>query len=133
MPVKMRGNFCVAKKKSTLLSFNDKSMEPLFGEYIKQVRSERGMTLKDLSVHLKVDAANLSKIENGQRGFDEKKIPMLCDALGVSEDQVRREFTSCLWTQQVLEQNLNIDDLVGEVRKKNRISQQYATYNYSTG
>jgi DNA (cytosine-5)-methyltransferase 1 len=93
-------------------------MEPVFGEYIKQIRSERGMTLKDLSAHLKVDTANLSKIENGQRSFDEKKIPMLCDALGVSETQVRQEFTSCLWTQQVLEQNLNIDDLIGEVRKK---------------
>ena len=100
------------------MSSNDNHMESMFGEYIKRVRSERGMTLKALSAHLKVDTANLSKIENGQRSFDEKKIPMLCNALGVSEALIRREFTSCQWTQQVLEQNLNIDDLVGEVRKK---------------
>lgn len=115
---KMCGIFCVAKKKSILLSQNDNCMEFAFGEYIRQARSEKGMTLKDLSAYLKVDAANLSKIENGQRGFDEKKIPILCDALGVSEAQARQEFTSCQWTQQVLEQNLNIEDLIGQVKKK---------------
>lgn len=90
----------------------------MFGEYIRRARTERGMTLKDLSVHLKLDTANLSKIENGQRSFDEKKIPILCQVLELDENQVRQEFTACQWTQQILEHNLNIDEIIDKVRKK---------------
>lgn len=93
-------------------------MESAFGEYIKRARSERGMTLKDLSTHLKLDTANLSKIENGQRSFDEKKIPLLCEALKLNEKQIRQELTSCQWTQQILEQNLNFDEVVDRTKEK---------------
>lgn len=100
------------------MSINDKFMELMFGEYIRQIRTEKGMTLKDLSVCLKLDIANLSKIEKGQRNFDEKKIPILCEILGLNETLMRQEFTSCQWAQQVLEQKLNIDELIGKVKEK---------------
>ena len=35
-----------------------------FGEYIKQLRTERKLTLTQLGAKLELDSANLSKIEN---------------------------------------------------------------------
>ena len=48
-------------------------MKTSFGEYIRKLRTENGMTLTQLAAQLELDSANLSKIENGKREFDEKR------------------------------------------------------------
>jgi transcriptional regulator with XRE-family HTH domain len=45
-------------------------MEKLFGQYIKELRTEKGLTLTQLAESLEMDSANLSKVENGKRDFD---------------------------------------------------------------
>jgi len=49
-------------------------MKTSFGEYIRKLRTENGMTLTQLAAQLELDSANLSKIENGKREFDEKRL-----------------------------------------------------------
>ena len=49
-------------------------MKATFGEYIRQLRTDKGFTLTELAALLKLDSANLSKIENGKREFDEKRL-----------------------------------------------------------
>lgn len=46
-------------------------MKATFGEYIKKLRTDNGLTLTQLAFQLDLDSANLSKIENGKREFDE--------------------------------------------------------------
>ena len=38
------------------------------------MRTDKGLTLTELAAFLKLDSANLSKIENGKREFDEKRV-----------------------------------------------------------
>lgn len=52
-------------------------MKATFGEYIRQLRTDKGLTLTELAALLKLDSANLSKIENGKREFDEKRLDKL--------------------------------------------------------
>jgi transcriptional regulator with XRE-family HTH domain len=55
-------------------------MKATFGEYIRQLRTDKGLTLTELAALLKLDSANLSKIENGKREFDEKRLDKLANA-----------------------------------------------------
>ena len=41
-------------------------MKETFGEYIRLLRTENGMTLTQLAAQLNMDSANLSKIESKQ-------------------------------------------------------------------
>ena len=50
-------------------------MESTFGHYIKDLRNGKGFTLTQLATQLEIDSANLSKIENGKREFDIKRLP----------------------------------------------------------
>ena len=52
-------------------------MKATFGEYIRQLRTDKGFTLTELAALLKLDSANLSKIENNKREFDEKRLDKL--------------------------------------------------------
>ena len=52
-------------------------MKTTFGEYIRLIRKEKELTLTQLAAKLDLDSANLSKIENGKRDFDEKRLPKL--------------------------------------------------------
>ena len=54
-------------------------MKESFGEYIRKLRNKRNLTLTQLAAMLDLDSANLSKIENGKRDFDEKKLEKLSD------------------------------------------------------
>jgi len=49
-------------------------MKVTFGEYIRELRNLNGLTLTQLAAKLDLDSANLSKIENGKRDFDEKRL-----------------------------------------------------------
>ena len=57
-----------------------------FGEYIRLLRNEQKMTLTQLAAQLELDSANLSKIETGKRGFDEKKLPLFCEIFKLELD-----------------------------------------------
>ena len=48
-------------------------MKETFGGYIRRHRNENGLTLTQLAAKLYLDSANLSKIENGKREFNEKR------------------------------------------------------------
>jgi len=65
-----------------------------FGYYIKNLRTETGMSLGQLAGKLKMDVANLSKIENGKRAFDEKRIPELCQIFDLDNKEIEKEFLS---------------------------------------
>ena len=67
-------------------------MKATFGEYIKQLRTDNGLTLTQLAFQLDLDSANLSKIENGNREFDEKRLEKLATAFNLDIDKLKTEY-----------------------------------------
>lgn len=59
-----------------------------FGSYIKKLRIDKGLTLTQLAARFNMDSANLSKVENGKRAFDEKKLTLLADVFSLNNDEV---------------------------------------------
>ena len=67
-------------------------MKATFGEYIRQLRTAKGLTLTELAALLKLDSANLSKIENGKREFDEKRLEKLATAFDLDIEKLKIEY-----------------------------------------
>jgi len=86
-------------------------MEKNFGEYIKQLRTERGFTLTKLGAKLDLDSANLSKIENGKREFDEKRLALLASVFGLDIDNLKTEFYSEIFAKKIYQTNCSTDVL----------------------
>lgn len=63
-----------------------------FGEYIRILRNSEGITIKELASKLNLDAANLSRIENNKRDFDERRLPILADLFDLNLKELRDEF-----------------------------------------
>lgn len=67
-------------------------MVTTFGAYIRQLRTNKGLTLTELAALLKLDSANLSKIENGKRDFDEKRLDKLANVFDLDFDKLKAEY-----------------------------------------
>ena len=98
------------------MSFNDKSkyssqMKQSFGEYIRQLRTAKGLTLTQLGAKLGIDSANLSKIENGIRGFDEKRLLKLSFVFNLDIENLKTEFFSELFAKKIYENKCSVETL----------------------
>jgi transcriptional regulator with XRE-family HTH domain len=80
-------------------------MNTTFGEYIRLLRIEKGLTLTQLAAKLDLDSANLSKIENNKRDFDEKRLSKLSTIFGISFQKVREEFLTDQLGKKIYETN----------------------------
>jgi len=69
-------------------------MKESFGEYVRKLRTERGLTLTQLGAQLEMDSANLSKIETGKREFDDRKLAKLSKIFDLDHETVKKEFFS---------------------------------------
>lgn len=87
-------------------------MKETFGEYIKRLRTENEFTLTQLAAKLGLDSANLSKIENNKREFDEKRLELLADVFGIDLDQLKKEFFSDIIAKKIYEYNCDSETLI---------------------
>ena len=94
-------------------------MKTSFGEYIRKLRTENGMTLTQLAAQLELDSANLSKIENGKREFDEKRLEKLATVFSLKLDDIKTEFFSDLFAKKIYENNCSIETLMVAEEKVN--------------
>lgn len=69
-------------------------MKATVGQYIRDLRKEKGWTLTQLAAKLGIDSANLSKIENGKRELDEKKLIKLCKVFKLDKSIMEKELIS---------------------------------------
>jgi transcriptional regulator with XRE-family HTH domain len=69
-------------------------MKTTFGEYIRLLRTENELTLTQLAAKLNLDSANLSKIENGKRDFDEKRLPKLSKIFKLNLTELQNEYVT---------------------------------------
>ena len=80
-------------------------MKETFGEYVKRLRTENNLTLTQLAAQLDMDSANLSKIENGKRDFDEKRLIKLAEFFSLNIDKLKTEFFSDLIAKEIYQTN----------------------------
>ena len=86
-------------------------MEVTFGLYIRELRINRCLTLTQLAAQLDLDSANLSKIENGKREFDEKRLWKLAKVFQIDLSAVKMEFYSDLFAKKIFENDCSIEAL----------------------
>ncbi|WP_235294875.1 helix-turn-helix domain-containing protein [Portibacter lacus] len=87
-------------------------MEATFGEYIRSLRKEKGLTLTKLAAKLDLDSANLSKIENGIRDFDEKRLSDLAQIFDIDYEEIRKEFITDQIGKKIYETNCSHELLI---------------------
>ena len=87
-------------------------MKATFGEYIRQLRTDKGFTLTELAALLKLDSANLSKIENNKREFDERRLTLLSEVFNLDISKLRTEFFSDFIAKKIYENNCDEETLV---------------------
>ncbi|SFN21827.1 Helix-turn-helix [Paenimyroides ummariense] len=87
-------------------------MKETFGEYIKRLRTENGFTLTQLAAKLDLDSANLSKIENNKREFDERRLTLMAEVFNLDITKLRTEFFSDFIAKKIYKNNCDEQTLV---------------------
>lgn len=87
-------------------------MKETFGEYIKRLRRENNLTLTQLAAKLGLDSANLSKIENNKREFDEKRLELLANVFTLDLAKLRTEFFSDIIAKKIYDNNCDNETLI---------------------
>lgn len=87
-------------------------MRTTFGEYIRLLRNENELTLTQLAAKLNLDSANLSKIENNKREFDEKRLELLANVFKLDLAKLRTEFFSDIIAKKIYDNNCDSETLI---------------------
>ena len=94
-------------------------MKATFGEYIRQLRTDKGLTLTELAALLKLDSANLSKIENNKREFDEKRLDKLANAFDLDFEKLKTEYFGDQFAKKMYAYNCSTETLIVAEEKVN--------------
>jgi HTH-type transcriptional regulator, competence development regulator len=99
-------------------------MKKTFGEYIRALRLESGLTLTQLAAQLDMDSANLSKVENGKRDFDEKRLEKLAETFELKLEKLKVEFYSDMIAKKIYQTNCSKDTLILAEQKVKYLKQK---------
>ena len=102
-------------------------MKETFGEYIKRLRTENELTLTQLAAKLDLDSANLSKIENNKREFDEKRLELLARVFNLDLAKLRTEFFSDIIAKKIYENNCDSETLILAEQKVEYLKSKHLT------
>ena len=108
-----------SEKKDVFLSKIDKKMNLTFGEYIKSLRVSNQLTLIELSDLLGLNFSNLSKIENGKREFDEKRLEKLALIFNLDIEQLKVEYFADQFARKMYNNNCLSETLIVAQEKMN--------------
>jgi transcriptional regulator with XRE-family HTH domain len=88
-----------------------------FGSYLKQKREDSQLTMKEVAERLGFSSSYISQIENGTRVPSPKQLPVLANAYGVTEADLKKRWTEAKILKVSLDTNykFNMKD-VGEKR-----------------
>ena len=99
-------------------------MKETFGQYLKELRTQKRLTLTQLAAKLSMDSANLSKVENGKREFDTKRLPKLCKLFQLEIEEMKKELLSEKFAKSVYEKNISTEVFALAKQKTNLFSQK---------
>ena len=96
-----------------------KTMEANFGEYIRKLRTENGLTLTQLGAKLGIDSGALSKIETGKKEFDEKCLDNLANAFNLDIEKLKVEYFGDQFAKKMYAYNCSTETLIVAEEKVN--------------
>lgn len=96
-----------------------KTMEANFGEYIRKLRTENGLTLTQLGAKLGIDSGALSKIETGKKEFDEKSLDNLANAFNLDIEKLKVEYFGDQFAKKMYAYNCSTETLIVAEEKVN--------------
>lgn len=100
-------------------------MKTTFGEYIRELRTDKGLTLTELAALLKLDSANLSKIETGKREFDEKRLERLANAFNLDIEELKTEYFADQFAKKIYQYNCSTETLIVAEEKVNYLKSRH--------
>ena len=68
----------------------------LLGDVLRDKRTQRGLTLREVSAEARVSLGYISEIERGQKEASSELLSSLCDALEVPLSDVLREVSDAV-------------------------------------
>lgn len=99
-------------------------MEASFGEYIRKLRTQNGLTLTQLGAKLGIDSGALSKIETGKKQFDEKCLESLANAFNLNIQNLKVEYFGDLFAKKMYANNCPTETLIVAEKKVNYLKKQ---------
>ena len=82
-----------------------------FGEHVRHLRENSGLTLKEVASNIGIDASLLSKIERSERQANDDFIKKMSSFFHVGENSLRKECLSDQIAYKVLNENDNVEIL----------------------
>ena len=105
-------------------------MEIYIGQYIRDLRLRNGLSLSQLATLLSINVANLSKIETGQRDFDDKRLQHVCELFNLDYDNMRQEYVSEKIAKQIYTNNLDTSVLKLAEKKIEYLTRKHMNNQY---
>jgi len=65
-----------------------------FGNYIRRLRTEKGLNQTELAAKVKLDSGSMSKVENDKKHLDEEKLVLLAKALNIDNEIMKKQYLS---------------------------------------
>ena len=80
-----------------------------FGEHLRHLREEAGLTLKFVSEQIGIDTSLLAKIERNERQATKEQIKQMALFFKVNEKQLLKEFLSDQFAYKMIEEEADLD------------------------
>ncbi|MBN2213986.1 MAG: helix-turn-helix transcriptional regulator [Bacteroidales bacterium] len=90
-----------------------------FGEYLRKLRKDKSLSLRDLSSRLNVDSSLIAKIERNERSPSKEFIRQIAIFFKIEEQKLLNEFLSDFIAYKIIEENVDIDILKAAEEKVN--------------
>jgi transcriptional regulator with XRE-family HTH domain len=82
-----------------------------FGEHLRHLREEAGLTLKFVSEQINIDTSLLAKIERNERQPTKQIIKQVADFFSVDEKELQNDFLSDLIAYKIIDEKADLSIL----------------------
>jgi transcriptional regulator with XRE-family HTH domain len=83
----------------------------MFGEHVRNMRENAGLSLKSVSEQINIDTSLLAKIERNERQPTRKVIKLIADFFKVDEEVLKNDFLSDQIAYKILDEKADISVL----------------------
>lgn len=83
----------------------------MFGEHVRNMRENAGLSLKSVSEQINIDTSLLAKIERNERQPTRKVIKLIADFFKVDEEILKNDFLSDQIAYKILDEKADISVL----------------------
>ncbi len=82
-----------------------------FGEHLRNLREEAGLTLKNVSENINIDSSLLAKIERNERQPSKQMINLFSEFFKVEKKELQIDFLSDLIANKILDEEADLSIL----------------------